>query len=438
MDGKRNAGMQVYDPAGATVGGERRIASSAGSMMKFMSVAVPALVSAGFGGGLAPLFGGGVGGAMAGSAITNGTMTAVQGGDLGDVLKSAGTAALTSGVTAGVGDYFNSPPVGNGAPASAPSFFDPGASFLGESVGAAPAWSQGIAGGLDPAAVGSGFLGGGSFMGESVAPAFSMPPSAPSFFDPGAQFLGQSVPQAQPMGTNPLEAWNPQPSAPIEASFTAPQAMPPVPQAPTSAPSFFDQGSSFLGEPVQPAQPMAQNPLTPWDVQPAAPIEASFTAPPSLPQATTFEELRAAEHADMGQGTGNIPKTVNMGELGGTTGTAGGLQGAYDVATQVGSDALSNVAGPAGDVASWMKANPQLGKLLMSGAMGLLSGSSAGSSGSAAPKVYGPAQQWSSPIQQGLLGNPQQMNPAAIQQRPQGLLAQGQQYDGAWRYMGGK
>ena len=162
------------------------------------------------------------------------------------------------------------------------------------------------------------------------------------------------------------------------------------------------------------------------------------TAPGINP--TTFEELRAAEHADMGQAAGNVPKTVNMGDLGGTTGTAGGLQGAIDVAKQVGGDALSSVAGPAGDMASWMKSNPALGRLVMSGAMGLLSGAGGSSGGgSGGPKTYGPAQKWTSPIQRGLLSDPQQMNPAAITQRsPQGLLAQGQQYDGAWRYMGGK
>jgi hypothetical protein len=178
----------------------------------------------------------------------------------------------------------------------------------------------------------------------------------------------------------------------------------------------------------------AANPLTPAQVSGATLPSAGL---PGLSGAgsTTLDAIRAAEHADMGQTAGNIPKTVDMGSLGGTTATTGGLQGAWDVAQQVGGNALSG----AGDVASWMKANPSLGKLLVSGAMGLLSSGGGSSGGSSAPKTYGPAQNWSSPIQQGLLSNPQQINPAAIQQqRPQGLLAQGQQYDGAWRYMGGK
>jgi hypothetical protein len=99
---------------------------------------------------------------------------------------------------------------------------------------------------------------------------------------------------------------------------------------------------------------------------------------------------------------------------------------------------LGQVGGMAGEAASWMKANPMLGKALMSGGMGLLSGAGGGGGGSAQAPTYAPATQWSSPIQQGIQSAPQQMNPAPIQQRPAGLLAQGQQNDGAWRFLGGK
>jgi hypothetical protein len=119
-------------------------------------------------------------------------------------------------------------------------------------------------------------------------------------------------------------------------------------------------------------------------------------------------------------------------------GTAGGLQGLLAGAKQSVSDTLGG--GMLGDAAGWMKQNPILGRLLMSGATTALSGmgggSSSGSSGSAAP--VGPPVQWNSGLQQGLLSPVQQFAPAAVQQnRPAGLLAQGQANDGAWRYLRG-
>jgi hypothetical protein len=126
--------------------------------------------------------------------------------------------------------------------------------------------------------------------------------------------------------------------------------------------------------------------------------------------------------------------TMRAGELAGYA-TNGAMPSS---AASAGGGLLDSAMGAAGTAGQWMKDNPMLGKLLMSGGMSLASAGGGGSS-APAPKTYGPAQQWSSPIQQGLLSNPQQINPAAItQQRPAGLLAQGQQNDGAWRFLGGK
>lgn len=172
-----------------------------------------------------------------------------------------------------------------------------------------------------------------------------------------------------------------------------------------------------------------------------------------------------------------VPATVNLGSLGGTMATSGGLGGALNTLGQgirdatassnVGGSLLSQaggslgnavsgagtalnggttggttggLAGTAGDVAGWLKANPALGKLLMSGAMGLLSSGGGGgsSSSSGGSTSFGPAKNWTSSIQQGLLTPVQQVAPPALQ-RPAGLLAQGQANDGAWRYLlGGK
>lgn len=128
------------------------------------------------------------------------------------------------------------------------------------------------------------------------------------------------------------------------------------------------------------------------------------------------------------------PATVNLGSLGGTMGTAGGLQGLLAEAKQAMSGGLL------GDASSWMKDNPMLGRLLMSGGTTLLSGAGGGSSsGGQAAAPVGPPVTWNSPLQQGLLSQPKQYAPPAIQQnKPQGLLAQGYANDGAWRYMGGR
>lgn len=177
----------------------------------------------------------------------------------------------------------------------------------------------------------------------------------------------------------------------------------------------------------------------------------------------SFDALRAAEMANMGQATGNIPATVNMGGLGGTTATTGGIGGALNVAgqtladatasSQLGGTAASSLGQSAGsllgsggsgasELSAWMKANPTLGRLLFSGATSLLSASGGGSSGASptgtAAGSNGPAKQWTSPIQQGLLSPVKQYVPQAITQlQPQGLLAQGQKNDGAWRFFGG-
>jgi hypothetical protein len=131
------------------------------------------------------------------------------------------------------------------------------------------------------------------------------------------------------------------------------------------------------------------------------------------------------------------PATINLGSLGGTMGTAGGLTGLLQTGQQVAGDALGAAKGLLGPAGQWLKDNPQLGRLLLGGATSLLSGAGGGSSG-AAPAPSGPPVQWNSGLQQGLLAPVQQYAPAAVQQnRPAGLLAQGFANDGAWRYLGG-
>ena len=140
-------------------------------------------------------------------------------------------------------------------------------------------------------------------------------------------------------------------------------------------------------------------------------------------------------------GAGAAPGTV--GGLAGSTAGFGGLGSVLPAGAGYGaaSGGLSGLLGSAkdaiGGASGWMKANPMMGRLLMGGATSLLSGAGGGESG--APQASnGPPVQWNSGIQQGLLAPVQQYAPAAVQQnRPAGLLAQGQANDGAWRYLRG-
>lgn len=93
---------------------------------------------------------------------------------------------------------------------------------------------------------------------------------------------------------------------------------------------------------------------------------------------------------------------------------------------------LGSLTGAAGNAASWLKENPVLGRLLMSGAGALVSGVGGSGGGSAAtPTNYGPAKQWTSPIQSGLLSAPRNVQ----QVQPGGLLGgPGVANSGAWQW----
>lgn len=92
---------------------------------------------------------------------------------------------------------------------------------------------------------------------------------------------------------------------------------------------------------------------------------------------------------------------------------------------------LNGLLGAAGGAADWLKANPIMGRLLMSGAGALVSGLGGSGGGSAAPTNYGPAKQWTSPIQSGLLSAPRNVQ----QVQPGGLLGgPGVANSGAWQW----
>ena len=174
----------------------------------------------------------------------------------------------------------------------------------------------------------------------------------------------------------------------------------------------------------------------------AAGSAAGGSAQPAVFNAAADSQAASAaagyNPATMATGT---PSTVNLGSLGGTTATTGGLQGAFDVAKQAGGDMLGSAGSTASDAAAWAKANPMLARLLMSGAGGLLGGLG-GQSGSIAGmggQGYGPAKQWTAPssVDTSLLAPAQRQLPPQRQQ-PMGLLnVSGSPNSGAWRYLKG-
>jgi hypothetical protein len=111
-------------------------------------------------------------------------------------------------------------------------------------------------------------------------------------------------------------------------------------------------------------------------------------------------------------GAGGAAEGFTLGDIftageagaGGLCGMSGGLSGG----AAAGSGGLlgGSLGKYAPSVAKFITDNPLLSKALFSGATGLLSASGAGGGGGGEPK-FGPAKQWKSPLQQGLIGNPQ-------------------------------
>jgi hypothetical protein len=113
-------------------------------------------------------------------------------------------------------------------------------------------------------------------------------------------------------------------------------------------------------------------------------------------QAMSSSQLPAIAGAAGGAAATTIP-------MGGYAGA--GLEGGTMAAGGSGG-LLGGLGKFAPGVASFIKDNPLLAKGLFSAATGLLSASGGGGSGGGEPK-FGPAKQWKSPLQQGLIGNPQ-------------------------------
>jgi hypothetical protein len=91
----------------------------------------------------------------------------------------------------------------------------------------------------------------------------------------------------------------------------------------------------------------------------------------------------------------------------GISGMGGGLSGGGAMTAGGSGGLLGGTLGKfAPGVAKFITDNPLLAKGLFSAATGLLSASGGSGGGGGEPK-FGPAKQWKSPLQQGLIGNPQ-------------------------------
>lgn len=223
-------------------------------------------------------------------------------------------------------------------------------------------------------------------------------------------------------------------------------------------------GGLLAGVPMEALQAVeaysAANPVTMAEVAKTLP---TFNVAPALP-ASTFNAAADSQAYNNAAGiTGDAaakaataPATVNLTNAGGTMATAGGLQGASNLAAQAIRDAtasaelgggllsqagntvgnvLQSGSSGAGSIADWMKANPTIGRLVMAGASSLLSGAGGSGGSSPAPVPSGPPVKWNSPIQQGLIAPVQQQMPGQF--APGGLLAQGHANSGLWRFMNG-
>lgn len=156
------------------------------------------------------------------------------------------------------------------------------------------------------------------------------------------------------------------------------------------------------------AKQLAANPPT---VTPAELSAVTPSVPPPVLPTSGVNPVRAGEIAGY-QTNGTLPSSaaVNAG---------GGL--------------LDTITGAAGTATQWLKDNPLMGRLLMSGAGALVSGLGGSGGGSAATGStnYGPAKQWTSPIQSGLLSAPRNVQ----QVQPGGLLGgPGVANSGAWQW----
>jgi hypothetical protein len=98
--------------------------------------------------------------------------------------------------------------------------------------------------------------------------------------------------------------------------------------------------------------------------------------------------------------------TAGEAGAGGISGMGGGLSGGGAMTAGGSGGLLGGIGKFAPGVAQFIQDNPLLAKGLFSAATGLLSASGGGGSGGGEPK-FGPAKQWKSPLQQGLIGNPQ-------------------------------
>jgi hypothetical protein len=160
------------------------------------------------------------------------------------------------------------------------------------------------------------------------------------------------------------------------------------------------------------------------------PVEAvgSTSALPGLAQggggilgAATNPALIESAVGTAGYGASSAGAGNALGLGAGGLGMTGAQTSAYDsLIRATGSPGLanagSNVLGSdlgraTTGITSWLRDNPTLGRLLFSAGSGLLGG--VGGSGGGSPQPLGPARQWSSPLQQGIIQDPERTNIAS-------------------------
>ncbi len=456
--GDKTAGTLVgYDPSGKQIGSWNQAPES--GTKDFMEFA--ALAAAGFGGlgalGLGPLSGmlGGLGGAGAASSAAGaadiGALGLAEGvygagGALG-AGAAPGTIGGLAGSTAGFGGLGSVLPAsvgygaaGAGALAGAAEL----ASELAPSVdfGAIgqPQFTPSLSGGIEPFVQQLPTIGAETTAFGGLPELSALAASAPvetAFGSFGGGLLSPEV--AAPSAFNPsvMQSQNPlggglgpvAESVPsIAAETTAFGNLPELSTLAAGAPvetAFGSFGAGLLTPEVAATVAATQPTFNPEALQTQNPFGGGLG-----PVAESVPSIAAETTA-----FGNLPELSAL-AAGAPVATPLGSFGLP--AAQPATSVLGTVKDTIGSAAQWMKDNPTLGRLLLSGVSGLLSGSGGGSA-STPQTPSGPPVQWNSNLQQGLLSPVQQYAPPpVVQNRPAGLLAQGYANDGAWRYLGGK
>jgi hypothetical protein len=390
--------------------------------------------------------GGGIIGNAAAGAIVGGGGALLTGANSDEALR----AALTGGVAAGASSALQGEGMwGAQAAGGTPAAADPLSDYL--RTGASDMSTYGGLGGGGAGAVGAGSAASNLQMADLAAMQGTQPAAGemtmPDWASGGNGYGDLSALDPSNLTGNPLA--NPGGLDPVsfdpELIFDLPPALyqnnpvpSSIPDQPMGAPQTVDVTAPRQQFPMEPLAEMPPSmPEMPPMLQPAAPS----AGPTNAAQIDSYTETPGyGASSSSGSMPGQTPVGGNGLSLGdGGLGLSGNQTSTYDgIIGATGSPGLANaganVAGGVdalgeffGPAASWVRQNPQLARLIFSGAGGLLGatqgGAGGGSGGGGGASTFsGEPVQWTGGLQMGIQPGAQQWqpsinNPAAVQPR---------------------